>query len=898
MRPLSLTALLTFATFALVANALADESLSRLVPEDLYRLEGPQLVIAAPHAEATAIIHRRVDQHTKSERWALWWGDAMGFRALEPDEPDARNVSFHPDGKWLAVRSTRPRPVGWQQTPPVPPQSDAATDIWFVSPDGQQAVPLAGPDKHYGRVFNDPFYGRVAFSPDGQRLAFIADDGSLSRTPEEIEADVVVVRPDQGEGYTGYGPAQVWIAELKEFPDSFAATNIRRLTNDDVWYGDAQWTPDGKSLIVHANKSNDVESVRYSINKNYDLWSIDVESGQQRRLTFGLGPEVSPRIAPGGERLVCLSSPRKGPHADIYNLLVVSLTGDPRQPPETTILFDHHADETGEPPHPVPSFPLPSDCWDGEAAVVYTALAGLKSKTIRVDITTGVGRELVVDAQSDIAGLSPVIRQLTLQRKFTPPSNPILNERLKAEDRIVEWTNEGFELEGALTLPPADVAKAPYPLVLFPHGGPHSRSSLGFNMTAHVLAHAGYAVFQPNFRGSAGYGKAFLDADRNDLGGGDMRDILTAIDMLIREQIIDPERQFVYGVSYGGFMTTWLVGQTTQFRAAVAQNAVTDMNVMWGLSDLQSWTQHELLGWPWEVPESMRQRSPFAHAHQVRTPTLILHSRDDRRCPLPMGQMFHQALLARGVPTQMVIYPDEGHGIRQPKHQVDVLRRMLDWFAAHDTNAPVKIITLGDSITKGVRGGVTAEETFAARVEATLRQQSIAAEVTNVGIGGERTDQALRRLDQDVIAQRPRIVTIMYGTNDSYVDQGKSESRLTEHEYRDNLVRIVERLRRAGIQPVLMTEPRWSADAKSNGAGEHPNVRLEKYVQRCREVAQELHVPLIDHFAHWKDKENGGQDLRAWTTDSCHPNPIGHEELAQLVSPTITALVAVPAKSE
>src|SRR4051794_12474749 len=104
----------------------------------------------------------------------------------------------------------------------------------------------------------------------------------------------------------------------------------------------------------------------------------------------------------------------------------------------------------------------------------------------------------------------------------------------------------------------------------------------------------------------------------------------------------------------------------------------------------------------------MRERSPVAHASQVRTPTLILHARDDRRCPLAMGKMFHQSLLARGVPTQMVIYPDEGHGIRQPKHQVDVLERTLAWFAQRDAAAPVKINTLGDSITKGVRSGVAA----------------------------------------------------------------------------------------------------------------------------------------------------------------------------------------------
>jgi dipeptidyl aminopeptidase/acylaminoacyl peptidase len=131
-------------------------------------------------------------------------------------------------------------------------------------------------------------------------------------------------------------------------------------------------------------------------------------------------------------------------------------------------------------------------------------------------------------------------------------------------------------------------------------------------------------------------------------------------------------------------MTTWLVGQTNRFRAAVAQNAVTDLTMMWCLSDIQSWTEWEFGGKPWEAPEKYRKHSPLTYADKVKTPTLILHSRDDRRCPLPMGQAYYQALKSRGVPTGLVIYHDEGHGIKDPRHRENVLRRVLDWFADHD----------------------------------------------------------------------------------------------------------------------------------------------------------------------------------------------------------------------
>ena len=131
-------------------------------------------------------------------------------------------------------------------------------------------------------------------------------------------------------------------------------------------------------------------------------------------------------------------------------------------------------------------------------------------------------------------------------------------------------------------------------------------------------------------------------------------------------------------------MTTWLVGHTSQFRAAVAQNAVTDMNVMWHLSDIQSWTEWDVGGLPWQAVEKMRAHSPLTYSDRVTTPTMILHSLNDRRCPIAMGKMFYRALKERGVATEMVIYPNEGHGIKQLPHREDVLRRTLAWFAKHD----------------------------------------------------------------------------------------------------------------------------------------------------------------------------------------------------------------------
>jgi len=213
----------------------------------------------------------------------------------------------------------------------------------------------------------------------------------------------------------------------------------------------------------------------------------------------------------------------------------------------------------------------------------------------------------------------------------------------------------------------------------------------------------------------------------------------------------------------------------------------------------------------------------------------------------------------------------------------------VQWSQPNRLLQPTRIICLGDSITKGVRAGVQPEQTFAWLLERELQRRGHGVAVLNLGLGGERTDQALARLERDVLARRPALVTIMYGTNDSYVDIGATASRLTAAQYRGNLVDLIARLRGRDIQPVLMTEPRWGHAA--NGLNEDPNVRLAQYMAQCREVAQELRVPLVDHFANWRDHAAAGQDLGAWTTDQCHPNPAGHAVLAETMLPVIEGLL-------
>lgn len=211
-------------------------------------------------------------------------------------------------------------------------------------------------------------------------------------------------------------------------------------------------------------------------------------------------------------------------------------------------------------------------------------------------------------------------------------------------------------------------------------------------------------------------------------------------------------------------------------------------------------------------------------------------------------------------------------------------------------NGPVtKIMTLGDSITKAVRPGVIPTETYAWMLGTELRARGVNAQTVNVGIGGEQTNGGLARLDHDVISQQPAVVTIMYGTNDSYQYVGEKAPRLTKEQYQDNLGQLVDKLRAAGIKPILMTPPRWGKTAK-NGVGADPNILLEEYLPAVRNVAKEKQVTLVDHYQIWKDAEANGADIGSWTTDLCHPNPEGQRRMKDAILPVLLEQIRGQAK--
>jgi dipeptidyl aminopeptidase/acylaminoacyl peptidase len=265
-------------------------------------------------------------------------------------------------------------------------------------------------------------------------------------------------------------------------------------------------------------------------------------------------------------------------------------------------------------------------------------------------------------------------------------ANPDLATRLPiGEVRVVQWLSEdGAAIEGILTLPPD--GEGPYPLMLWPHGGPDSCVTLSWRRWASFFASNGWAVLEPNFRGSTGYGRAFYQANRGQLGQVDLADNISGVQAMVDAGIADPQRLVVGGISYGGSMGGHILASSDRFDAIVVVAGVSDAVSNYGLSDVNHGiaAQWEFMGDPVHQPEAFVRASAIHNLEVATTPTLIMHGEDDARVDVAQAKQLYRALVAKGTETELVIYPNEGHGVgRTPAHLEDHLRRWLSWYDTH-----------------------------------------------------------------------------------------------------------------------------------------------------------------------------------------------------------------------
>jgi dipeptidyl aminopeptidase/acylaminoacyl peptidase len=269
-------------------------------------------------------------------------------------------------------------------------------------------------------------------------------------------------------------------------------------------------------------------------------------------------------------------------------------------------------------------------------------------------------------------------------RQITAFNQALLSVTLGEVETIRWHAPDGLAIEGVLIHPAGYEAGRRYPLIVLAHGGPTWQWTQRFMANWHDwgqwLAAHGYAVLLPNPRGSTGRGRDFAHRNRRAWGSGDLDDCLSGVDQLVSQGLADPERLGIGGWSYGGFMTSWAIGHTHRFKAAIVGAGVTNL-LSFQASDIPSWLPAEQMqANPYNDSEIYLRCSPISYAANITTPTLILHGASDERVRPGQGRELYNALRYLKVPAEMVVYPRETHAIMERHHQRDMLDRIAAWY--------------------------------------------------------------------------------------------------------------------------------------------------------------------------------------------------------------------------
>lgn len=260
--------------------------------------------------------------------------------------------------------------------------------------------------------------------------------------------------------------------------------------------------------------------------------------------------------------------------------------------------------------------------------------------------------------------------------------NANLKSKIKTSSDVLKYHSyDGTKLQGILTFPPNYDASKPYPLMTIPHGGPDAVVLNDFNWKSQFFADNGYVVFQPNFRGSVGYGRPFYAGNRNAFGKTDFEDIMAGIDALIDLDIADENKLIIGGESYGGYMANWAITQTNRFKAAISIASVSNLVSLYGQHEFSN---RDIGIWEYKVRpidevENYRRASPIFYVKNAQTPLLILHGENDTRSPTLQAWEMYRAMKDAGKTVEMMLYPRAGHGIGSPMQFKSKLNNWLNW---------------------------------------------------------------------------------------------------------------------------------------------------------------------------------------------------------------------------
>jgi dipeptidyl aminopeptidase/acylaminoacyl peptidase len=504
--------------------------------------------------------------------------------------------------------------------------------------DGRLAVlAIAGAVKEVGATeAGAPVAGDLDAAPPEQRIAVVENHALRWVSPPDLFVYEYDWRPGSqgfvGTAAPGDGDDHWWTAKLYAFAPAGAGDAIRVLyaPNDArLQMADPVVSRDGQTVAFIGGIMSDFGST------GGDVYAVPAQGGAPMNLTPGLGASATALTwGCDGHLLVKLLHGDKAEFADL---------GFGRRAQPLRVLWGDADSVNGE--------------LDSQLACPSGLVAAAHESFIRPP-------EIEVGARGRW-------RDLTAANA---------GQHLAAEVRSLAWKSDEFDVQGWLLLP--EHAAGKLPMVTIVHGGPASAAVPAYSgpgLTTALLAQ-GFAVFRPNPRGSYGQGERFTAANVRDFGHGDLRDILTGIDAAVESAPIDGSRQGIAGGSYGGFMTMWTVTQTDRFKAAVAAAGISNWLSYYGENGIDAWMLPYFGASAYEDPAIYAQSSAINYIRNVKTPTFEYVGERDIECPAAQTQEFWHALRTLGVPTSIMIYPGEGHGLRDPEHVADATRRSLDWF--------------------------------------------------------------------------------------------------------------------------------------------------------------------------------------------------------------------------
>jgi dipeptidyl aminopeptidase/acylaminoacyl peptidase len=613
---------------------------------DLVQLSAPRI---SPDGRRVLYTVSEVGKWKDNKRvTSIWIVDADGanarrFLAHEKD----RAPAWSPDGRSVAFLASRDAAPG--------KDGDDVTDVWIIPADGGEASKLTD-HKSKIRAFE--------WTKDSASIVFLAErvKSESQKGAEKAGDDAIFV--DEGPN----GQERTEFSELWRV--AIADKREQAVTHDDALLIESfRVSPDAKKIAMIVRRDN----TRNGQNRA-EVAVVDIATGAQRPVTHNNAPEQDVQWSPEGKVLSYLAPSDSSWDLAEDKLWVVPAEGG-GEPRKVSATYDGAIGQY-------------SWAADGQS-ILFGANARARSGVFRMAVANGAvtpisrgdwaGRmeSVSADGRRGAAVMSSPASpaEVHLIDLTTGKTTPITRANAKAADfalaqfKPITWkSTDGLEVEGMLWLPADYKAGVKLPLLLSVHGGPAGAWDVSFRAINHVYTSLGWAVLEPNVRGSSTYGDALLRGNMKDIGGGDYNDLMSGVDKLIADAIADPDHLAIRGWSYGGILGGWTITQTSRFKAASLGAMVSDWASEYAMGfnhDVRLWY---IGGTPWESADAYRRQSSYSHIAKVTTPTLLLHGERDTTDTIGQSMIYYQGLKDRGVPTRFIRFPREPHGFREPHH--------------------------------------------------------------------------------------------------------------------------------------------------------------------------------------------------------------------------------------